>query len=101
MSSRRGSRASARSKRHTLEDASDSDVGSDSALSIGSILASSDDSCERLGMPEELDKKKRRRDKNAPKELDQIDKPISQQPNWKFYKKLLRGKYKKARGAQQ
>jgi len=43
-------------------------------------------------MPEDPDegKKKRKRDKNAPKEVDQVDKPLDEQYNWKFYKKLVK-----------
>jgi hypothetical protein len=35
-------------------------------------LASSDDSCEKLGLPDDLEEgtKKKKRDKNAPKEVE-------------------------------
>ena len=77
---------------------------SEEALSINSILKSSEDSCALLGQVLDTRESKAslepvkpsKKSKNEPI-IDQVDKPISEQHNWAHYKDLLKAKLQKAK----
>lgn len=80
-----------------------SECGS-SVHSLYSILKSSSDSCENLQAnsldeyvePETQSQKKWRRKQGDLPQVPLVEKPIEEQRDWAFYKKLLHNKYKNA-----